>query len=106
MLSQIGRENRLKLVVYASDQTHSAIQKAAQIAGIHPMNFRAIKISKSTSYALSPDSLRAQICEDVEAGLVPLFLCATVGTTPTAAIDPLESLCAVRVKRLWNVGSC
>ncbi|XP_023881933.2 phenylacetaldehyde synthase [Quercus suber] len=96
MLSQIGRESLLKLVVYASDQTHSAIQKAAQIAGIHPMNFRAIKTSKSTSYALSPDSLRVQICEDVEAGLVPLFLCATVGTTPTAAIDTLESLCAVR----------
>ncbi|KAK7844079.1 tyrosine/dopa decarboxylase 2, partial [Quercus suber] len=95
MLSHIGRENLLKLVVYASDQTHSAIQKAAQIAGIHPMNFRAIKTSKSTSYALSPDSLRSQVCEDVEAGLVPLFLCATVGTTSTAAIDPLESLCAV-----------
>ncbi|XP_050290271.1 phenylacetaldehyde synthase-like [Quercus robur] len=95
MLSQIGKENLIKLVVYASYQTHSAIQKAAQIAGIHPMNFRAIKTSKSTSYALSPDSLRAQICEDVEAGLVPLFLCVTVGTTATAAIDPLESLCAV-----------
>ncbi|KAK4589059.1 hypothetical protein RGQ29_019884 [Quercus rubra] len=95
MLSQIGKENLVKLVVYASDQTHSAFQKAAQIAGIHPMNFRAIKTSKSTSFALSPDSLRAQICEDVEAGLVPLFLCATVGTTSTAAIDPLESLCAV-----------
>ncbi|KAK7844074.1 tyrosine/dopa decarboxylase 2 [Quercus suber] len=87
--------NLVKLVVYASDQTHSAFQKAAQIAGIHPMNFRAIKTPKSTSFALSPDSLRAQIFEDVEAGLVPLFLCATVGTTPTAAIDPLESLCAV-----------
>ncbi|KAK7819705.1 tyrosine/dopa decarboxylase 2 [Quercus suber] len=95
MLSQIGRENLLKLVVYASDQTHSAIQKAAQIAGIHPKNFRAIKTSKSTSYALSPDSLRAQIRKVVEAGLVPLFLCATVGTTPTAAIDPLDKLCAV-----------
>nr|POE82885.1 tyrosine/dopa decarboxylase 5 [Quercus suber] len=59
------------------------------------MKFRTIKTSKSTSYILSPDSLRAQIYEDVEAGLVPLFLCATVGTTATAAIDPLESLCAV-----------
>nr|POE82888.1 tyrosine/dopa decarboxylase 2 [Quercus suber] len=95
MLNQIGRENLKKLVVYSSDQTHSAIQKAAQIAGIHPKNFKSIKTSKSTSYALSPDSLRAQICEDVEAGLVPLFLCATVGTTATAAIDPPESLCAV-----------
>ncbi|XP_050245118.1 tyrosine decarboxylase-like [Quercus robur] len=95
ILSKIGRENLIKLVVYTSDQTHSAIQKAAQIAGIHPMNVRAIKTYKSTSYALSPVSLRAQICEDVQAGLVPLFLCATVGTTSTAAIDPLESLCAV-----------
>ena len=95
MLSQIGRENLVKLVVYASDQTHSAFQKAAQIAGIHPMNYKAIKTSKSTSFELSPDSLRAQICEDVEAGLVPLFLCATVGTTSTAAVDPLGSICAV-----------
>ncbi|KAL4627678.1 hypothetical protein ACB092_05G182500 [Castanea dentata] len=47
MLSQIGRENLEKLVVYASDQTHSAFLKVAQLAGIHPMNFRAIKTSKS-----------------------------------------------------------
>ncbi|GMY38020.1 tyrosine decarboxylase 1-like [Fagus crenata] len=95
MLSRIGRENLVKLVVYVSDQTHSALQKAAQIAGIHPKNIKAIKTSKSTSFALSPSSLRAQICADMEAGLVPLFLCATVGTTSTTAVDPLGSLCDV-----------
>jgi aromatic-L-amino-acid decarboxylase len=95
MLSRIGRENLVKLVVYVSDQTHSALQKAAQIAGIHPKNIKAIKTSKSTSFALSPSSLRAQICADIEAGLVPLFLCATVGTTSTTAVDPLGSLCDV-----------
>lgn len=39
MLDQIGRENICKLVVYGSDQTHCALQKAAQIAGIYPKNF-------------------------------------------------------------------
>ncbi|KAB1222781.1 Tyrosine/DOPA decarboxylase 5 [Morella rubra] len=32
---------------------------------------------------------------DIEAGRVPLFLCATVGTTSTSAVDPLRSLCEV-----------
>ncbi|KAB1214855.1 Tyrosine/DOPA decarboxylase 5 [Morella rubra] len=95
MLSRIGRENIEKLVVYGSDQTHSALQKAARIAGIHPDNFRAIETSKSRSFGLSPDSLRSSICADIEAGLVPLFLCATVGTTSTSAVDPLGSLCEV-----------
>ncbi|KAJ7969031.1 Tyrosine decarboxylase [Quillaja saponaria] len=36
MLSKIGRGNIQKLVVYGSDQTHCSLQKAAQIAGIHP----------------------------------------------------------------------
>jgi aromatic-L-amino-acid decarboxylase len=95
MLCRIGRDSMGKLVVYGSDQTHSALQKAAQIAGIHPNNFRAIKTTKSTSFALSPDSLQSEICKDIKAGLVPLFLCATVGTTSTTAVDPLGSLCNV-----------
>uniref|UniRef100_A0A2N9GQN0 Tyrosine decarboxylase n=1 Tax=Fagus sylvatica TaxID=28930 RepID=A0A2N9GQN0_FAGSY len=95
MLSRIGREKMETLVVYGSDQTHSAIQKAAKIAGINPMNFRAIKTTKSTSFGLCPKSLRAAIDADVEAGLVPFFLCATVGTTSTNAIDPIGPLCEV-----------
>ncbi|CAL9015928.1 unnamed protein product [Prunus brigantina] len=55
MLSQIGRENIGKLVVYRSDQIHSTLQKASQIVGIHPKNFRVIETTKSTSFALSPE---------------------------------------------------
>ncbi|BBH01141.1 Pyridoxal phosphate-dependent transferases superfamily protein [Prunus dulcis] len=95
MLSQIGRENIGKLVVYGSDQTHSALQKASQIVGIHPKNFRAIETTTSTSFALSPGVLKSTICSDIEAGLVPLFLCATVGTTAITAVDPLGPLCEV-----------
>ncbi|KAJ1429532.1 Pyridoxal-phosphate binding site [Sesbania bispinosa] len=94
-LSKVGRENIGKLVVYGSDQTHSSLQKAAQIAGIHPKNFRAIKTKRSNSFALSPDSLLSTILLDVENGLIPCFLCATVGTTAVGAIDPVGSLCNV-----------
>ncbi|ONI11090.1 hypothetical protein PRUPE_4G086900 [Prunus persica] len=95
MLSQIGRENIGKLVVYGSDQTHSTLQKASQIVGIHPKNFRAIETTKSTSFALSPEVLKSTVCSDIEAGLVPLFLCATIGTTAVTAFDPLGPLCDV-----------
>ncbi|CAB4276515.1 unnamed protein product [Prunus armeniaca] len=95
MLSQIGRENIGKLVVYGSDQTHSTLQKASQIVGIHPKNFRAIETTKSTSFALSPEVLKSTVCSDIEAGLVPLFLCATIGTTAVTDVDPLGPLCDV-----------
>ncbi|PRQ22156.1 putative pyridoxal phosphate-dependent decarboxylase, pyridoxal phosphate-dependent transferase [Rosa chinensis] len=95
MLRRIGSENLGKLVVYGSDQTHSTLQKATQIVGINTENFRAIKTTKSTGFALLPEMLRLTISSDLEKGLVPLFLCATMGTTATTAIDPLEALCHV-----------
>nr|ACX29998.1 truncated tyrosine decarboxylase [Citrus maxima] len=52
VLNKIGRENISKLVVYGSDQTHCALQKAAQIVGIDVKNFRAIKTTKSSSYGV------------------------------------------------------
>ncbi|XP_009377476.1 phenylacetaldehyde synthase-like [Pyrus x bretschneideri] len=94
-LRKIGRENIGKLVVYGSDQTHSALQKASQIVGIHPENFRTIETTRSTSFALSPESLKVTIHSDIEAGLVPLFLCATLGTTAISTVDPLRPLCSV-----------
>ncbi|KAF6166145.1 hypothetical protein GIB67_023855 [Kingdonia uniflora] len=95
MLNKIGRDNFRKLVVYGSDQTHCALQKAAQIAGIDPKNFRAVATNKSTEFGLSPVALEAAIQADLEAGLVPFFLCATVGTTSITAVDPIGPLCDV-----------
>ncbi|KAK2643005.1 hypothetical protein Ddye_024768 [Dipteronia dyeriana] len=95
ILRKIGRENIGKLVVYGSDQTHCALQKAAHIAGIDPKNFRAIMTSKSSSFCLSAEALQETIKSDIEDGLIPLFLCATIGTTGIAAVDPLQPLCEV-----------
>ena len=70
-LTTIGRQNVGKLVVYASDQTHCSLQKAASIVGLNPDNFRPIITTKSSNFALSPVALRSAILSDLEAGLVP-----------------------------------
>ncbi|KAI3412320.1 uncharacterized protein J3R85_017508 [Psidium guajava] len=95
VLRRAGHDSITKLVVYGSDQTNCSFLKAARMAGINPQNIRALKTTKSTLFGLSPDSLRKAICSDIDAGLIPLYLCATVGTTSTAAVDPLAPLCKV-----------
>uniref|UniRef100_A0AAU8CHY9 TDC n=1 Tax=Corchorus olitorius TaxID=93759 RepID=A0AAU8CHY9_9ROSI len=92
ILRGVGKGALEKLVVYASDQTHSALQKACQIAGIYPENFKVLKANASTNYALSPELLSETISKDLAHGLIPFFLCANVGTTSSTAVDPLLAL--------------
>ncbi|XP_025828391.1 tyrosine decarboxylase-like [Panicum hallii] len=94
-LDEIGSKRIGDLVVYCSDQTHFALRKAARIAGIHRDNVREIPTHRDRMFALSPADLGAAMRADADAGLVPLFLCATIGTTQTAAVDPVRELCAV-----------
>ncbi|XP_021280365.1 tyrosine decarboxylase 1 isoform X1 [Herrania umbratica] len=92
VLKAVGKGALGKLVVYASDQTHAALQKACQIGGIHPENCRLLKANSSTNYALSPELLSETISQDLAHGLIPFFLCATVGTTSSTAVDSLLAL--------------
>ncbi|XP_062222648.1 tyrosine decarboxylase-like [Phragmites australis] len=94
-LAEIGSRRIGDLTVYCSDQTHFAFHKAARIAGIHRDNCREIATYRDDMFALSPTELHAAMQADVDAGLVPLFLCATMGTTQTTAVDPIRELCAV-----------
>ncbi|KAI5015810.1 hypothetical protein ZWY2020_059349 [Hordeum vulgare] len=82
----------LKLVVYASDQSHTTFQKGARIVGIPPSNFRVIPTSAASSYGLTAESVRDAVEADLASGLVPLYLCATVGTTGVGAVDPVGEL--------------
>lgn len=91
-----------KLVVYCSDQTHSTFTKAAKLAGITPCNIKSISTNLDAAFSLSPVLLRKAVEADVAAGLIPLYLCATVGTTSTTAVDPLEPLADVaREYGMW-----
>ncbi|XP_073141219.1 tyrosine decarboxylase 2 [Henckelia pumila] len=92
ILRKVGKDTIRKLVVYCSDQTHASLQKACKIGGIYPENIRILETDSSTEYALSPESLTKAISQDIALGLIPFFLCATVGTTSSAAVDPLLAL--------------
>ncbi len=92
------REAATRLVLYASTQTHSSIQKAAMVAGIAldaDDRERVRLIETDANYAMRPDALAAAINADLAAGLIPCFVCATVGTTGTTAIDPIDAIAAV-----------
>ncbi|XP_071741419.1 tyrosine decarboxylase-like [Rutidosis leptorrhynchoides] len=93
---KIGKGNNSdKLVVYCSDQTHFSLLKATKIIGIKPENVRKILTTKSTNFQLLPQALDEVVKRDIEAGMIPMYLCATVGTTSTTAVDPLGPLCEV-----------
>jgi len=58
VLNRIGKDQIGRFIVFGSDQTHRGLQNAAQIAGIHPANFRAVTTFKSEALSLMPESLR------------------------------------------------
>lgn len=89
-----------KIVAYVSTQTHSSLQKAAMIAGIGGDNLRAIEVDQN--FAMKPEALAKQIDADRRAGLTPCFVCSTVGTTSSNAMDPLPAIGEVcRKHGLW-----
>jgi aromatic-L-amino-acid decarboxylase len=79
-----------RLIAYASTQAHSSVEKAARIAGIGSENLSLIDVDDT--YAMRPDALEQAILADRDAGHTPFFVCATVGTTSSTAIDPLEPI--------------
>lgn len=89
-----------RLVAYASTQTHSSLEKAAMIAGLGRANMRLIEVNDN--FAMRPEALARQIETDKRAGLVPCFVCATVGTTSSNAIDPVAEIGRIcRQHNLW-----
>ena len=88
------------MVAYTSTQTHSSIEKAAKIAGIGSENLRLIEVDEA--FAMQPEALVQQIAADRNQGLTPFFVCATIGTTSSNAIDPLPAIGRIcRVEDLW-----
>ena len=82
-----------KLVAYTSSQAHSSIEKAAMIAGIGRDNVRLIAVDDH--FAMDANALGHAIRQDQDAGRVPFFVCATVGSTSSHAMDPLPQIAAL-----------
>jgi aromatic-L-amino-acid/L-tryptophan decarboxylase len=79
-----------RLTLYASDQAHSAALRAAWIAGVPRTQVRVL--ASDEGYCLRPDDVRRAMTEDRAAGLIPLAVVVSAGTTNTGAVDPLDEM--------------
>ena len=79
-----------QLLIYCSVETHSCIQKAAEIIGLGSEGVRKIQVNER--FELDTSALRTQIEADLQAGFLPFCLVGTAGTVNTGAIDPMAEL--------------
>ncbi|MCO5258068.1 MAG: aminotransferase class I/II-fold pyridoxal phosphate-dependent enzyme [Lentimicrobium sp.] len=88
------------LRIYCSLETHSSIEKAAKIAGYGKNNL--IKVAVKEDGSMDAGALEKAIGDDLHAGLKPVCVVGTLGTTGTTANDPLEEIGAICQKfNLW-----
>ncbi len=88
------------LIVYASAQSHSSVEKAALLAGFGRDNVRVV--ATDGAFALRPDALEDAIRADLAARRKPCAVVATCGTTASTALDPVAKIADVTdVFRLW-----
>ena len=76
--------------LYASAETHTWIQKAADIAGIGTDAIRWIPVDERLR--MDVNALRAAIAADRDAGELPLMVAGTAGSVSTGAVDPLADI--------------
>jgi aromatic-L-amino-acid decarboxylase len=88
------------LRVYTSTETHTWIQKAADIAGLGTDAIRWIGVDKQQRIDLA--ALEVQYRRDIEEGCRPILVAGTAGTVSTGAVDRLPELAAFcRERKLW-----
>jgi aromatic-L-amino-acid decarboxylase len=82
-----------RLRIYASQEVHSSIDKAGITLGLGMSGTR--KIPTDAEFRMDPAALERAITEDRAAGIHPLAVVATVGTTSTSSIDPVPAIADV-----------
>jgi len=95
----LGDEDR-RMTAYCAAETHTWIQKAADISGLGTASIRWI--ATDGQQRMDIDALRRQLDHDIDDGCRPFIVVGTAGTVSTAAIDPLQTIHAVaREYGLW-----
>jgi aromatic-L-amino-acid/L-tryptophan decarboxylase len=85
-----GRNDLASLAVYCSEEAHSSVDKAMMTLGLGLRSLR--KIRTDDRLRMDVTGLEESIEKDRRAGVIPLAVVATVGTTSTTAIDPVPAI--------------
>jgi glutamate/tyrosine decarboxylase-like PLP-dependent enzyme len=95
-----GVASRERLLVYASVETHTWIQKAVDMCGLGTDSIRWI--ATDGEQRMSVSALSRQVELDRHAGHRPFLVVGSAGTVSTGAVDPLQEIAAVcREQGLW-----
>ena len=95
-----GLASERPLRVYVSAETHTWVEKAADLFGLGTDAIRWIPVDSENR--MDVPVLRARLKADIAAGDRPLMLVGTAGTVATGAVDPLRELAAVaREHGIW-----
>lgn len=95
-----GRHDAPRLKLYISTETHSSVEKAAIVLGIGQQGVE--KVPVDAEFRLDPAALEAAIRRDLAAGLRPMAVVPTVGTTSTTSIDPVPAIADIAARYgLW-----
>jgi glutamate/tyrosine decarboxylase-like PLP-dependent enzyme len=84
------QSGRKRLILYASAESHSSIQKCVEQLGIGTNHQRDIPVD--AEFRMRPEALRSAIRADLQAGHLPFAIVACGGATNTGAIDPLDEI--------------
>lgn len=79
--------------VYGSELAHSSLDKSVIAAGLGHANL--VRVPTDDAFALRPEALELAIVADRDAGRVPVMVCATIGTTSCASVDPIDAIADV-----------
>ena len=89
-----------RLALYCSAEAHYSVVRAAQVLGLGTRAVRTVPVGAGR--AMDPAACAAAIDEDVAAGVTPMAVVATAGTTLTGAVDPIGALADVCAERgVW-----
>jgi aromatic-L-amino-acid decarboxylase len=95
-----GRPDLPALVVYASDQAHSSVDKAVLTLGLGLENLR--RVGSDAAFRMDAGLLERSILEDRLAGRRPLAVVATAGTTSSTSVDPMAAVAEIAARHgLW-----
>ncbi len=95
-----GRAGLPLLRLYASEQSHSSVEKALIALGLGQRSL--VKVPADGEFRMDADALARLVDEDRRAGRLPFCVVATVGTTSTTSIDPVPAIADVCEREgLW-----
>jgi aromatic-L-amino-acid decarboxylase len=95
-----GTRGHPRLLIYASGEVHAVVRRAADMLGLGIDAVRDLPVDDR--YRLRVDALEAAIARDRAAGMQPLAVVGSAGTTATGSIDPLDRIAgACERERLW-----